>query len=79
MQFLSESTVLSILGSTVGITLSYVGATLISHLYPTFSVVIAPSAVLLALLFSMAVGTFFGVYPAFKASALDPIEALRHK
>ena len=79
VQFLSESTVLSILGSTVGITLSYVGATFISHLYPTFSVVIAPSAVLLALLFSMAVGTFFGVYPAFKASALDPIEALRHK
>jgi putative ABC transport system permease protein len=79
LQFLSESTVLSLLGSVVGIALSYVGALTISHLYPTFAVQISPFAVALALLFSLAVGTFFGVYPAFKASSLDPIEALRHE
>jgi putative ABC transport system permease protein len=79
LQFLSESTVLSLLGSVVGIALSYLGALAISNLYPTFAVNISPFAVALALLFSLAVGTFFGVYPAFKASSLDPIEALRHE
>jgi putative ABC transport system permease protein len=79
LQFLSESTVLSLLGSVVGITISYACALIISKAYPTFTVSISPFAVGLALLFSLAVGTFFGVYPAFKASSLDPIEALRHE
>jgi putative ABC transport system permease protein len=79
LQFLAESTVLSLLGSVVGIALSYLGALGISSFYPTFSVAISPFAVALALLFSGVVGTFFGVYPAFKASSLDPIEALRHE
>jgi putative ABC transport system permease protein len=79
LQFLSESTLLSLLGSLTGMTLAYLGAVLISHLYPLFAVTIAPSAMALAIVFSMAVGTFFGVYPAFKASRLDPIDALRHE
>jgi len=79
LQFLSESVLLSLLGGLFGIALSYLGALAISNSYPTFSVRISPFAIALALLFSMGVGTFFGVYPAFKAASLDPIEALRHE
>ncbi|MFN3476817.1 MAG: ABC transporter permease [Candidatus Methylomirabilales bacterium] len=79
IQFLNEAILLSLLGGCFGITLSYLLAFGISKSFPTFSVSISPSAIALGLLFSIGVGTFFGVYPAFKAASLDPIEALRHE
>jgi putative ABC transport system permease protein len=78
VQFLSEAVLLSFMGGCFGVTLAYVGALVLSKGYPTFAVSVSTFAVGLALIFSLAVGTFFGVYPAYRAARLDPIEALRH-
>ena len=77
-QFLVESMFLSIIGGAIGIGLGVAGARLISKLagWPT---VISVDAILLAFLFSAAVGVFFGIYPARKAARLNPIEALRYE
>jgi putative ABC transport system permease protein len=75
-QFLSESVVLSLIGGATGI-LFGVGASLIITKLLGWAILISPMAILAAVIFSMAVGVFFGYYPARKASRLDPIEALR--
>ena len=84
-QFLAEAVVLSLAGALLGVFLG-VGfglaiAQLIHHFDPAspFSSVVAPASVLLAIGFAMVVGVFFGVYPAYRASRLDPVEALRHE
>jgi putative ABC transport system permease protein len=78
-QFLLEAMTLSVVGGVVGIGLGVVGASIISTLVDGFSAVIKPQAVLLATSFSAAVGLIFGVYPARRASLLNPIEALRYE
>ncbi|HEY5996072.1 MAG TPA: ABC transporter permease, partial [Candidatus Deferrimicrobiaceae bacterium] len=77
-QFLIEALILSITGGTVGILVGVGGSLLISR-FAGWSTLISGGAVLLAFGFSGAVGVFFGYYPAWKASRLDPIEALRHE
>ncbi len=78
MQFLSEATVLSLVGGAGGILAGIAGSYLISNTlrWPTL---IQPFAILVAAIFSAAVGLFFGFYPARKAARLDPIEALRYE
>jgi putative ABC transport system permease protein len=77
-QFLSEAVVLSSIGGLAGILLGVVASALISHLLH-WSTFVSPLSVLVAALFSAAVGIFFGYYPARKAARLDPIEALRYE
>jgi putative ABC transport system permease protein len=75
-QFLSESVVLSLIGGAIGIFFG-VGSSLVITKTLGWAVLISPMAIVAAVVFSMAVGIFFGFYPARKAARLDPIEALR--
>ena len=77
-QFLVESVVLCLVGGALGIGLGFLSAAALQSLTGWQTAVSIP-AVMLALGFSVAVGVFFGLYPARKAAALDPIEALRHE
>jgi len=77
-QFVIEAVGLSVLGGIVGIGVGWGGATLISALTPVPTNV-TPWAVAMSFFFAFGVGVFFGVYPAWKASQLDPIEALRYE
>ncbi len=77
-QFLIEAIVLSLLGGIMGIMLGMGGAFIFART-SGWPALISPSAAGVALLFSAAVGVFFGFYPAFKASRLHPIEALRYE
>jgi putative ABC transport system permease protein len=77
-QFLIEAVTLSSVGGVIGI-ICGVGASKILSAYAHWPTLISLSSIAIAFLFSGAVGIFFGFYPARKAAALDPIEALRYE
>jgi putative ABC transport system permease protein len=78
-QFLIESVTLAGVGGILGILTGYLFGKIGGKLMQTGNIVISPASVVIALLFASGIGIFFGLYPAWKASNLDPIEALRHE
>jgi putative ABC transport system permease protein len=77
-QFLAESSVLSIVGGIIGIILGVVSTQLIARRLG-WPVPVRPEVIVVAVVFSALVGVGFGLYPARKASLLDPIDALRYE
>ncbi len=78
MQFLIEAIVLSLLGGLIGVILGVLSSNLISAL-AGWTTLVSPTSIILAFVFSAAVGIFFGLYPARKAAQLNPIDALRYE
>lgn len=78
LQFLVEALMLCFFGGLIGVGLAYGVAALLGQIPSfTFRVVIQPDSLALALGFSLLAGLIFGIYPAMRATQLDPIEALR--
>jgi len=78
LQFIIEALTLSLMGGIIGIVLGSGGAKILSVL-AGWTTVVSPLSILLAFGFSALVGIFFGFYPAYKASLLNPIDALRYE
>ena len=78
MQFLIEAVTLSLVGGALGIVLGIAG-TKLTTLIAGWPTIISGNVIVLAFFFSLMVGLFFGLYPANKASRLNPIEALRYE
>ena len=78
LQFIIEALTLSLIGGVAGIVIGVTGSEVLSAV-AGWTTIISPLSVLLAFGFSGLVGIFFGFYPAYKASLLNPIDALRYE
>src|SRR5262245_10664344 len=78
LQFLIEAVTLSVLGGLMGIVLG-VGSSRLVSAKLGWATLVSPDSILLAFVFSAAIGVFFGFYPARQAARLDPIDALRYE
>lgn len=78
IQFLIESFLLAIIGGLIGVVVGIVGAKSV-EMFSTMSISISGGSIALSMGFSGAIGILFGYYPAYKASLLNPIDALRYE
>jgi macrolide transport system ATP-binding/permease protein len=78
LQFLIEAMLLAAMGGTAGIVAGVIASELISH-FAQWPILLRTEVIVLAFLFSAAVGVFFGFYPARQAARLNPIDALRYE
>lgn len=78
LQFLGESIMLSLVGGAAGVLFGISGSYLVGRTL-SWPIEMSLESIVVAAMFSVAVGVFFGYYPARKASLLDPIEALRYE
>jgi len=83
LQFLTESSLLSLVGGFIGILLGWTIALIVGQIATStgtdFSPVVTMDAILIATISSTVIGLFFGIYPASRAASLEPVEALRHE
>ncbi|MBP8715640.1 MAG: ABC transporter permease [Lachnospiraceae bacterium] len=77
-QFLAEASIITLMGGIIGILIG-VGLAKVAGILTKIAPIFDPAVIIGAMLFSTAVGIFFGIYPAKKAAKLSPIEALRHE
>jgi putative ABC transport system permease protein len=78
LQFLVEAVTLSLIGGAIGITVGLAGSSAVAY-FARWRTLVSTEAVVVAFGFAAAVGVFFGFYPARKAAALSPIDALRYE
>lgn len=78
LQFMTEALLLSLVGGMIGVALGIAVPALVSH-FAGLTTIIKVDSLLLAFCISLLTGLIFGIYPAFRAAGLSPIEALRHE
>jgi len=78
LQFITEAMALSTVGGLIGVAIGVVGAQTVGKIQQ-WPILITESSVIVAFLFSAAIGVFFGFYPALRASRLNPIDCLRYE
>jgi putative ABC transport system permease protein len=78
IQFMIESISICFVGGLIGVVVGVISSIIVGKTVPTLPTLLSPSVIVIAVAFAVAVGLFFGIYPARRASKLNPIDALRY-